>query len=140
MDRRVLSADPQSREEPEQDEAKEAPRKSRQDREEQIDGEGDEKELLTTVPISKVGEKQTSQGCPGGVDGRGVPYLGVSEPESGGRIGEHGRYVRYDHHLDAVQDPGNAQGRNYQGMPPAPWQPIYPGGNLRLDRIRFAHS
>src|SRR5215210_5725818 len=102
MDGGVLSADPHSREEPEQDEAKEAPRKGRQDRKEQVDGERDEEELSPTVPVGKIGEKQPSQGCTGGIDSRGVPDLGVRDPKPGSRVGEHGGYVRYDHYLDTV--------------------------------------
>src|SRR5919199_4196322 len=128
VDGRVLSADPHPREEPEHHEAKEPPREGRQDREEQVDGERDEEQLPATVPVGKIGEKQPSQGRPGGVDSRGVPYLRIGEPEPGGRVGEYGGYVGHDHHLDPVQDPGDAQGRNHQSVESTPRQPVNSGG------------
>src|SRR5262249_10355723 len=119
--------------EAEQHEAPYVPGEGRSDSGEEVDREGDEEELLAAEPVGQPAEEQRPQHSAGEIGAGGEADIRVAELEGGTfleRAGD-GAGHRY---LEAVEDPGDAEGDDDERVEAAPRQAVQPRGNVSLDR------
>src|SRR5262245_38939817 len=140
LDRRVdggvFAADAGAGEKAEQREAPEIPRQRGRRGGDEIDRERDEEQPLATQPVGEPAEEQSTQYRPREIGAAREPHIDVGESEPRTLL-EGGRYGAGERHLEAVENPGDAERDDDEGMETAPPQPVEPRRDIGGDDPRF---
>ncbi len=101
----------------------------------EIDRERDEEQLLAAEAVGEPAEKQRAQHRAGDIGAGGDADVGVGELQDRAVL-ERARHRAGERHFQAVENPGDAERGDHQGMEAAPGQPVEPGGNVGIDDRR----
>ncbi len=112
VDRRVLAADRGAGEEARRVEVPGGKGEGGRDRGDDVEGEGEEEELLAAEAIGQLAEEERAQTGAADVEGcRGADLAGV-EGDAAARFGQPVADAADDRHLEAVEDPDGARARS----------------------------
>jgi hypothetical protein len=139
VDRRIFTADAGAGEEAEDDEAREIPRRRRRGGGHEIDGERDEKQLLAAEPVGQPAEEQRTE--------HGARQIGAARDAhlDGGEMQDRALRQRAregagERHLEAVENPGDAERDDHESMEAVPRQPVEARRDVALDHGLVAAS
>lgn len=136
VDRRVLAADAQPRDEPEGRQEPEVLREARDARTDQVDRERQDEQLAPPQSVGHAPEHQGTDDLADQVDRAEGRHLlrGQVQVRLEAR-------VRDDLDLETVEDPGHAESDDDAPVEPGPRQAVHPGGHQALDGcVRAAHE
>ena len=135
VDRRVLAADAESGQEPEQEEPPRREGQRGQRRREQVDAQGDHEQLLAAEPVGEPAEEQRAHAGPSDIDrGAEAGDLGLGDVQPAARLADLPGDVADDGDFQAVEDPDGAEADHDHPVPPRPRQPVQARRDLRGDR------
>jgi hypothetical protein len=137
VDRRVLAADSQAGERPEDPERRGAPRERGRDRRDEVHGERDDEELLAPEAIGEIAEADRSDRGADDVARAAEGDLEGAEPQRL-LVLQAARDGADDRDLDAVENPHGAQAEDDEPVPAAPRQPVHAARDARRDGLAGA--
>ena len=132
VDRGVFAADARAGEEAEQREAPEIPRQRGRRGGDEIDRERDEEQLLAAEPVGQPAEEQRAQHRAGEIGAGGEADVGIAELQDRARLQCAGDRAG-ERHFEPVEDPGDAERRDHQGVEAAPRQAVEPRRDVGFD-------
>ena len=102
----------------------------------EIDRERDEEQLLAPEPVGQPAEEQRAEHRAGQIGAAGEPDVGVGELQRRALLQSAGEIAPAERHLEAVEDPGDAERDDDERVEPAPGQPVEPRRDVGLDDRR----
>ena len=137
VDGGVFTADAEAGDEAEGHEGGEVPGEAAGGGGDEVDEDGDGEELLAAEAVGEPAEEEGADDGAGEVGAGGCAELGLGEVEAGG--GRDGAGEGADEgDLEAVEDPGYAEGCDDEGVEAAPWEAVEALGDVRLEGVAAA--
>jgi len=134
VDGRVFAANAGAGDEAEDEKAREIPRERRGGGRSQVDRQRDEEEFLASEPVGEPAEEQCADHGTGQIRAAREPHIRVGKVQHRARL-ERARDRAGEGHLEAVEDPGDAERDDDQRVKAGPRQPVEPRRDVGLDDL-----